>query len=352
MVHGAGRHQRMNRKLVRRDTMVGQYHQHLAVTHGRLGLVTDIQHRLLQANSRIIVQRDALVAVTRAADLQQVGKFRVRQDRRRQDRAIRVISRFLEHIALGTDAGFQRHDDRFTQRIDRRVGDLGKLLAEIVVQRALALRQHCHRRVIAHGAYRFLAGFSQRTKDLVAFLERDLELFLVSEQILLAYFVSAFHFRVVIRLDAQRIFLEPLAVRMTHLERIINIAGLQQLAGFGIDRKDLARTDTALGHHVFRLVAVHADFRRQRNEAVLGDDPARRTQAVAIEQTDGVTAIGQHDTGRAIPRLHVHGVVFIEAAQVGIHRLNVLPRRRHHHAHRTEQVHAAVDQHFEHVVHA
>src|SRR5690606_902887 len=150
-----------------------------------------------------------------------------------------------------------------------------------------------------------------------------------------------FYFSIVIRLDTQGIFLEPLAVRMTHLQGIINVAGLQQLAGFSVDRKNLARTDTALGNHVFRLVAVHADFRRQRNETVLGDHPARRTQAVAVEKTHGITTVGQYDAGGTVPRLHVHGVVFVEAAQVGVHRFDVLPRRRHHHAHRAEQVHAA-----------
>ena len=56
--------------------------------------------------------------------------------------------------------------------------------------------------------------------------------------------------------------------------------------------------------------------------------------------------------GRAVPRFHVHRVVLIERPQIGVHGLDVLPRRRNDHPHATEQVDAAGDHQFEHVVHA
>ena len=45
------------------------------------------------------------------------------------------------------------------------------------------------------------------------------------------------------------------------------------------------------------------------------------------------------------------GVVFVERAQIGVHRLHVLPGRRHQHAQGTEQTHAATEQDLQHVVH-
>ena len=69
--------------------------------------------------------------------LEQVGKFRGRQHGRLQNHALRVLRRFLEYVTLGSDTGFQAHDDCFTQRIDRRVGDLSKLLTEIIRNVAL-----------------------------------------------------------------------------------------------------------------------------------------------------------------------------------------------------------------------
>ena len=85
---------------------------------------------------------------------------------------------------------------------------------------------------------------------------------------------------------------------------------------------------------------------------VFGHHVARRAQAVAVQAAGGVAAVGEHHAGRAIPGLHVHGVVFEEGAQVRVQVLHVLPGRRHQHAHAGEQVHAAGQQHFEHVVQA
>src|SRR5690606_705955 len=93
-------------------------------------------------------------------------------------------------------------------------------------------------------------------------------------------------------------------------------------------------------------------FRGQGDVTVPGGDPARRAQAVAIEQTHRVATIGQHHAGRTVPGLHVHGVELVEAAQAGVHGFDVLPGWRNYHAHATEQVHAAGDQQLKHVVHA
>ena len=54
---------------------------------------------------------------------------------------------------------------------------------------------------------------------------------------------------------------------------------------------------------------------------VLRDDEARRAQAVAVERARGIAAVGEHDAGRAVPRLHVRRVVLVERAQVRIDRV-------------------------------
>ena len=84
--------------------------------------------------------------------------------------------------------------------------------------------------------------------------------------------------------------------------------------------------------------------------AILGDDVAGRTQTVAIQHATGVTAIGEHDAGRTVPRLQVHRVVLVEGAQIRVHVLDVLPSRRDQQAHGAKQIHAAHHQHFQHVV--
>ena len=65
----------------------------------------------------------------------------------------------------------------FAQRIDRRVGDLRELLAEIVVERAHLVRQHRHRRVVAHRADRLALVLGEHADDFVALLRATLNIF-------------------------------------------------------------------------------------------------------------------------------------------------------------------------------
>ncbi|MNJ45674.1 hypothetical protein D3C77_407810 [compost metagenome] len=351
VMHGAHRQRGMHRQFARGDMAVAQHQLGLATAHGFFGLVGDVAHRCFQAKAFFVVEVDQLTLEAWAVEVHQRAPLGRRNHRRAEDHPRGVLGGFLEDVALGTQADLQRHDDRFTQRVDRRVGDLGELLAEVVVGRTHALRKDRHRRVVAHRTDRFLALFAERTQHLVALFEGDLEHLHVLLELVS---VVAGHALVVaeVSLDAQGILTQPALVRVARLQAVVDGIGVEDLPGFGVHGKDLPRADTALGDHVLRLVVPHADFRRQGDVAVLGGDPARRAQAVAVEQADRVATFGQYHAGRAIPRLHVHGVVFVEGTQVGVHGLDVLPRWRNDHPHATEQVDATGDHQLEHVVHA
>ena len=263
-----------------------------------------------------------------------------------------MISTGFEHVFLGADAGFQRHHDSFTQRIDRRVGNLRKLLAEVIGHMAYALRQHSHWRVIAHRASRFLTFFAHRAQHLITlFVGNQLQLLMSIELIAGQRFSIINFLQQQLTFHTDGIFFQPFLVRELRLQCIVDVCGVKQLTFFGINREDFTRTDTAFSHDVFRLVAVNTDFRCNGNEVVFGDNPARWTQTVTVKATHGVTAIGNNQTSRAVPRLHMHGVVFIERTQIGIHSFDVLPSRRNHHTDGTEQVHTTGNQQFQHVIH-
>ena len=69
-----------------------------------------------------------------------------------------------------------------------------------------------------------------------------------------------------------------------------------------------------LCEHVLGRDVEHADLGRHDDEAVLGDDVARRAQAVAVEHRADHRAVGERDRRRAVPRLHQAGVVLVEGA--------------------------------------
>ena len=70
----------------------------------------------------------------------------------------------------------------FAQRVNRRVGNLGKLLPKIIVNTARLARQYRHWGVVAHGAHCLLAGLGEHPDDLLALFAGDLEQLLVRPQ--------------------------------------------------------------------------------------------------------------------------------------------------------------------------
>src|SRR5450432_3162935 len=78
---------------------------------------------------------------------------------------------------------------------------------------------------------------------------------------------------------------------------------------------------------------------------IAGDDPARRAQTVAIQGTAGIAAVGEHDAGRAIPGLHMRGVVLVKSLQIRINHIHRLPGRRDQHAHGMHGIQTTGEQH-------
>ena len=64
----------------------------------------------------------------------------------------RVLRRGLEQVALRADGRLGRGDDLLADAVNRRVGDLGEELLEVVVERLRLVGQHRQRRVGAHRA--------------------------------------------------------------------------------------------------------------------------------------------------------------------------------------------------------
>ena len=283
VMHGAHSQRGVNRQLARRDMTVAQ--NDLGATGARcfFGLIGDIAHSRFKTDAFVVVEVNDLTLKARQVEVHQRAPFCRRDHGRTENHTGSVLRGFLEDVALGTEADFQRHDDGFTQRVDRRVGDLRKLLAEVIVRCSHTLGQHGHWRVIAHRTYGFVALLAQRTQHLVALFERDL----IHLHVLLELIDVVKRRTVVVvfhgRLNAQGILAQPLLVRVARLQAVVDGVGVQHLTGFGVHRQDLAGANTAFGYDVLRLVVPHADFGGDGDVAVGGGHPTRRAQAVTVE---------------------------------------------------------------------
>ena len=121
---------------------------------------------------------------TRAQRLELV----VAQDRLVHHELVGVLGRLVEQVALGADAGAQRHDDRLADRVDRRVGDLREELLEVGEQRRAVVGEDGERVVVAHRADRLLAVPGHRRDQDAQVLLRvaERELALAQRQLALA----------------------------------------------------------------------------------------------------------------------------------------------------------------------
>ena len=132
----------------------------------------------------------------------------------------------------------------------------------------------------------------------------------------------------------------------------LDLLVLDDAALLQVDQQHLAGLQAPLAHDALFRDRQHAGLRGHDHEVVVGDDEARRPQAVAVERGADLAAVGEGDRGRAVPRLHQRGVVFVEGAPLRIHQRVAGPGLRDQHHHRMRQRIAAGDQQLERVVEA
>ena len=169
LVHDRGHQQRRDRRVLVVTVAVGQDQDAGARGDGLRTVALDPLQRAGQGRSAAV---DAVTAVDQRAfeaglvavgvDVPDAGQVVVVDHRTRQrDLPARRRAR-VEQVALGADRAGQRRHQLLADRVQRRVGDLGEELGEVVVEHPRPLRQPGHRRVRAHRAQRLGAGRGHR----------------------------------------------------------------------------------------------------------------------------------------------------------------------------------------------
>ncbi len=187
VVHGGGQQQRRDRRLDVVGVAVRQHDDPGAVVDGRRHLAADRRQRPLerqpaagdavQALDDVRPQAGEAAVVVGVDDLRQLV---VVDDRERQHELAAALRARPQQVVLRPDRRRHRRDDLLADGVERRVGDLGEELGEVVEQQARPVRQHGDRRVGAHRADRLDAAQRHRGDD-------DLELLVgVAEQLLAA----------------------------------------------------------------------------------------------------------------------------------------------------------------------
>ena len=358
LVHGRGGEQRGDRQQVGRHLAVGHDQDVVAEVDGVLRRRRERRERRFHAVGapRGRIADVELEGLERAAGEQRgvtdLFHRAVREDRLLRLEAHRQVRRVRgdidgQQVRPRSDERDERHHELFADRIDRRIRHLREQLLEIVVEDLRSPRQHRQRGVVAHRADRLLARARHRREDHLEILLRVAERLLAVEQRHLGG-LRRRGLRQIVERDPRAF--DPLAVRLRRGERALQFGIVDDAALLGVDEQHLARLQAPLRDDLALRNVEHADLRGHHDVVVVGDDEARRPQAVAVERRADLPAVGERHRRGPVPRLHQRRVVFVEGAAVLVHQRIAGPGLGNHQHHRVRERVAAHHEELERVV--
>ena len=249
----------------------------------------------------------------------------------------------VENVGARPNKGDEAHNEFLADRVDRRVRHLCKVLLEVRVQQLRLRRQGGQRRVRAHGANAFLTGFRHgRHEKFEAFLRVTERLLQVEQRDVGRLCRNALSGqRQVGDLDLRA--LQPGVIRMAGRDLALELLVRNDAALLKVDEQHLARLQPPLLDDRLLGNRQHTRFGGHHHEVVLRHEVARGPQPVSVECCTDLAAIGEGHSGRAVPRLHETGMIFIEGAALAIHQRIAGPCLRDEHHGGMRQVVAAHD---------
>ncbi|MGC0381998.1 hypothetical protein RKD33_002215 [Streptomyces sp. SAI-129] len=341
VVDGGGEQQRGDRRVLGVRVAVGQDDEPGAVLDGGVGLGADLLYARGQRVAAAVHpvetgegRRLEAGHVAVGVDVDELGQLVVVDDREGQQDAAARGGRRVQQVALGAERGAQGGDQFLADGVQRRVGDLGEELGEVVEEQPGALGERGDRRVGAHGADRLGAGLGHRRED-------DAQLLLGVPEGLLAAGDRGVGVHDVLALgqvgQLDLAGFHPLAVRLLGGELGLDLVVLDDPVLGGVHEEHAAGLQAALADHLGGVDVEDADLGAEDDQAVVGDPVAAGAQTVAVEDGADLGAVGEGDAGGAVPGLHHRGVELVEGAPVRLHGGVVLPRLRDHHQHGVRQ---------------
>ena len=331
--------QRRDRDEILVRVAVGQDDELRAVLDGLIDLGAHLGEALGEGvGSRVeVVQaadRGARTPGQGLVDVPDLRELVVVDDREVERHRAGVLRTPGQQIDLRAQTELEARDDLFADRVERRVGHLRELLREVVEEQPRALAEHGDRGVRAHGAQRLDTRLAHRG-------EEDADLLLRVPEGALPPGDGGRRVHDVLALgevgQADGTGVEPLLPRVHRREIVLDLLILDDPALGGVDEEHLAGLQPAATLDALRLEVQHAGLGADDDEAVGGLRPASGTQAVAVQGRADERAVGEDEGGRAVPRLHLVGVVLVERAQLRRDVGLLLVRLRHHHHDRVRQ---------------
>ena len=249
--------------------------------------------------------------------------------------------------AHGANVFGQRHDQFLADGVDGGVGDLGKLLAEVVEEQLRTLRKHGKRRVVTHRGHGFAAVVAHGHNGTFDVLAGKAEYAEFAGKVV----DGIFHLTAALEgVELNAVGREPLAIRLGCCQLLLEFAIVIDAALLRIDQKDFARLQTAFFLDVACLEIDDACLGGYHHHVVLRDEVTGGAQTVAVEHTARITSVAEEQGGRTVPRLHQDRVIFVESLEILADGVLVVEALRHQHGHGMRQTQARHHHELKHVV--
>ena len=332
-MNSRGRQKAGNRRVVLVHAAVGEDEDGVSLFYRLGGLAAQPVHSLFQPAYLFGVEQRGECLGGYAVDVYfaYLLKLGVGQERLLDAELAAVFGGFVEQVQFAAYHGAGGGDQFLAYRVERRVGDLGEALPEVVEQDGRLVGHDRERHVGAHRTHRVGAGHRHRLQNHAEVFQRVAESRLPTGERVEVRAMNAGRLRQVVERD--HVLGQPVAVWATRRQRVLEILVLDYLAALGVQHEHPARVYALLVEDVFGRDVQHAGLGTHHQQVVGSDQIATRAQAVAVEDGAYLGAVGTYDQRGAVPGFHHGRMVFVEVALLLVHGDVVAPGfgNQHHH---------------------
>ena len=262
------------------------------------------------------------------------------------------------HLAVGligsqnagshcTDIFGKRHDQFLTYGVDGGVGDLGKLLSEVIEEYLRTVACNGQWGIVTHGSHRLCSIDAHGYDSLfnVFLTESEGKQFTLQIIHIVTYMTSALEV-----LQLNTVGAEPFFVGMGLCQALFDFSVVIDLAFQGVYEQQLTRLQSSLLGYLSWFEVHHSHLTGHHHHSLVGDGIAAGAQTVAVKHSAGISAIAEEESSRTIPGLHQDGVIFVESLKLIRYGILVIEALWYHDSHSLWQRETAHDEEFKYVV--
>ena len=351
MVYSRSGKQRRNRSMLGIDITVAEHNVVTTLIYSLFSLKTKALDSLAQALSSIFHGKSHLHLAGVESFVTKVAEnveLRVGENRTvKLHHLAEVGGRFKQVHFDSTNVAVEAHHEFLAERVDRWVGDLGEVLAEVVEERLGKVAHNSQWSIVTHGVDRLFGIGYHRGDNLLNFLLVIVE---SGEESHIVGDIIIHLFAAVDLVEFYAVFGEPVAVGELIGKIFLEKCVIVDLAFLHIYHEHFTGAETSLFFHLRSLKWEDTHFGSYNDGVVVGDEVTCRAQTIAVEHTADISAIAEEQCGGTVPSFHENAVILIESLQFGRNWVLVVERLRHKHSKSVRERHSSHHEVFKHVV--